>query len=399
MHHSDNLTRMYAVGILAFVLFLSTLVGVPVLPALATELGASDAGIPLVVSSALATIVVAQFFTGPLADRYSRRRLILVGSLLGSVSSFLCAVATHWAQLAALRVLGGVADAVSMPALLAITASLGTERPGKFFGILRGSQGLSFVVGPVVGSAFSLIALRAPFIADGVLSLLAFCAATVLLKDSGKARSQHDWRMFRGIRSAFSDRNLGLFLLMGISGSFGFGILYSFVPTKSELLGLEAWQIGMILGGGALVFSVTSYVVGTLSDRLGRKRFVVASQLAIVAGGVGIIFSDSFPGLAFFYCIFCIGETTTYLLSFVYAAEIFDKSHIGAGMGVFDSIVDLSLFVGPLLAISIYEASHQMAAVFIIAVVPAILAFFVLSMRLSRSTREVTARAAAPGRR
>lgn len=379
---------MYAVGILAFVLFLSTLVGVPVLPALATELGASGAAIPLVVSSALATVVVAQFFTGPLADRYSRRRLILAGSLLGSVSSFLCVVATHWVQLAALRIVGGIADAVCMPALLAITVSLGTERPGKFFGILRGSQGLSFVVGPALGSAFSLIALRAPFIADGVLSLLAFCAATVLLKDSGRARPQHDWRMFRGIRSTFSDRKVGLFLLMGISGSFGFGILYSFVPTKSELLGLEAWRIGLILGGGALVFSVTSYVVGSLSDRLGRKRFVVASQLVIVAGGVGIIFGDSFPALAFFYCIFCAGETTTYLLSFVYAAEMFDKSHIGAGMGVFDSIVDLSLFVGPLLAISIYEASHQMGAVFLLAVSPAVVAFLVLGLRLPESNRK-----------
>ena len=50
----SNLSRMYGVGIMAFVLFLSTLVGVPVLPALSRELGADTTEISIVVSAALA---------------------------------------------------------------------------------------------------------------------------------------------------------------------------------------------------------------------------------------------------------------------------------------------------------------------------------------------------------
>ena len=170
----DNLRQMYAIGAMAFILSLSTLVGVPVLPGLSKELGASTTEIPIVISAALATVVVAQFFTGILADRYSKRSLILIGALMGSGSSFLCVVATHWVQLVAFRIIGGVADAIAMPALLAITASLGRDKPGKFFGILRSSQGLSFVIGPALGSLFSLVFLRMPFVVDGVLSFLAF---------------------------------------------------------------------------------------------------------------------------------------------------------------------------------------------------------------------------------
>lgn len=148
----NNLGRMYGIGAMAFVLFLSTLVGAPVLPNLSTELGADVTEIPIVGSASLATVVVAQFFTGILADRYSKRTLIFIGALLGSFSSLLCALATHWMQLTALRVVGGVADAIAMPALLAMAASLGTDQPERFFGILRSSQGLSFVVGPAFGS-------------------------------------------------------------------------------------------------------------------------------------------------------------------------------------------------------------------------------------------------------
>ncbi len=60
---------MYGVGIVAFILFLSTLIGVPVLPQLSKDLGAGAIAIPIVVSAALATVAIAQFFTGILADR------------------------------------------------------------------------------------------------------------------------------------------------------------------------------------------------------------------------------------------------------------------------------------------------------------------------------------------
>lgn len=136
--------QMYGIGMVAFVLFLSNLVGVPVLPELSVELGATRSEIPIVMSAALVTVVVVQFFTGALADQYSRKRLVLVGALLGATSSLLIPLSTHWLQLVGLRVLGGLADAIAMPALLAITATLGKDRPGRFFGILRGGQGLSY---------------------------------------------------------------------------------------------------------------------------------------------------------------------------------------------------------------------------------------------------------------
>ena len=385
----DNLGRMYGVGVMAFILSLSTSVGLPVLPHLSEELGACATEIPVVVSAALVTVVIVQFFTGVLADRYSKRGLILIGASMGSLSSLLCVVATHWMQLAALRVIGGIADAIAMPALLAITASLGAEQPGKFFGILRSSQGLSSVIGPALGSVFSFVSLRTPFIVDGVLSLVAFLAAITLLKDTDKAKSEHDLNVFRALKSAFPDRRVVLYLLMGISGLFAFGILRSFVPTKSQLIGLGAWQIGLILSGGALIFSLVSYAIGTLSDRFGRRMFAIISQMIIVIAGIGLIFSNGFAVLLIFYGLFCIGETITYLLCFVYATDSFDPKYIGTSMGAFDSLMDLSLFIGPLIAISVYGSTGQMAPIFLIAVIPAVFAFFATAIWLPREVKEI----------
>jgi MFS family permease len=209
----------------------------------------------------------------------------------------------------------------------------------------------------------------------------------VLLQNTDKARSEHDLSIFRGLRSTFADKRVYLYLLMGISGMFSFAVLYSFVPTKAQFVGLAAWRIGLILSVGAVLFSLVSYSVGTLSDRFGRRKFVIASQMIIVISGVGLIFGQSFETILVWYGLFCIGETITYLLSFVYATEAFDPRYVGTAMGAFDSLMDLSLFIGPLLAVLTYSATGQFAPVFLIAVGPAVLTLFATVIWLPREVK------------
>jgi len=368
---SQNITEMYGIGLFAFVLFLSTLMAIPVLPGLSSQLGASDTQIPIVLSAALATVVIVQFFTGILADRYSRRTLILVGALLGSISSFLCVIATHWTQLLSLRILGGIADAVAMPSLLAITSTLGKDQPGRFFGILRGSQGMSFVLGPAIGSLFSLISLRTPFLADGILSLVVFLAAFKLIRDKERAPASHSLNAFKGIKQLLRSRSIYLYLLLGISAMFSFGVLESFVPTKAQILGLSPWQIGAIMVVGALVHSIVSFSVGSLSDKYGRRLFAIVAQPVIVISGIALFFCNNFYLILIVYGIFCIGQTITFLLSFVYASESFEQKYIATSMGIFDSLIDLSLFVAPLISISVFNITDRILYPFIIAVIPA----------------------------
>ena len=382
---TSDLHRMYAIGLMAFIIFLSTLVSLPVLPRLSTELGAETYQIPIVVSAALATVVVAQFFAGALADRFSRKRLILVGTALGSVSSLLCLFASDWVHLVILRVLGGVADAISMPALLAITSTLGKDAPGRFFGILRSSQGLSFVVGPALGAVLSLASLRAPFLVDGLLSLVAFCAAFYLIKGGERASSEHNLGVFRSLGATFGNSRVFVYLLMGFAGLFAFGIFGVFVPTKGEVLGLNAWEIGLILATGSFAFSVSSYFTGVISDKVGRKLYVLASLGLLVLSGVGLVYADSLSLLIGFYVLFCLTNAVPYLLSFVYASEAFDKSYIGAAMGAFDSLMDLSLLIAPLLGVAALGITGEMAYPLLLAVLPAFFALFVIFAFLRES--------------
>ena len=138
-------------ALVTFILFLSTQIGVPSPPRLSAELGANPQEMAAILSSALMTLVALQSFSGVLADRYGRRAVLVVGAALGGLTSFLCAFVARWQWLLVLRVLGGAADAIAMPALLGLTAEISEGRQGTFFGALRSSQGLSLMIAPSIG--------------------------------------------------------------------------------------------------------------------------------------------------------------------------------------------------------------------------------------------------------
>jgi MFS family permease len=292
--------------------------------------------------------------------------------------------ATQWWQVLVLRIIGGVVDAIAMPAILSMTAVLGEEKPGKFFGILRASQGLSYAIGPLIGGVFSFVSLRTPFLVDGILAVITFIIVLALVKNNKVERTEKP-KIIAGLKMIFSRRRVYLYLLMGISAFFGFGILSTFIPTQSNLIGLSAFQISVIMGAGALIYSGTSLIIGNLSEKLGRKKFVVLSQGLILAAGFGFIFlGNSMVWLIVFFVLFCAGEATAFLLSFVYATKVFtDNKIIGATMGAFDSVIDFSLFLGPLIGISIYGLSGEIYPVFILVCVPAVVGLVMFSIWLT----------------
>ncbi len=366
---------IYLIALTSFVLFLSTQVGVPVLPALAAQLGADARGVAATLSAALITLVLLQFFGGVLADRYGRRRVLASGAFLGGITSLLCAIAGHWQLLLALRVLGGAADAIAMPALLGLTAEIAEGRHGSFFGILRSSQGLSFILAPAIGGWLSLWGLRIPFVADGLLSMLACAILAFAVRDTRPVTSTgHSTNQLRQLKSLFTDRRVYAFALFGIANNFAFPILFSFVPTKGQLLGLAPWQISILLAGEGIAYTVSSYVVGQSSNRWGRRVFIIVAQPLIIVACFGLALSRGLLGLSAFYTLFGVGSSMTFLMSSVMMADITPTDRCATVLGAFDAAIDLVLFAAPALALALYGPLGGIEPLLLLAGVPALIA-------------------------
>lgn len=364
-------TSIYAIALTSFILFLSTQVGVPVLPHLSAQLGADQAAMAATLSAALMTLVLFQFFSGALADRYGRRTVLVGGAALGGLSSLCCAVVGSWQGLLALRILGGVADAIALPALLGLTAEISAGRHGTFFGVLRSSQGLSFIVAPAIGGWLSLYGLRMPFVIDAILSFLACLVLYASVRAGPVASVTGRWQQ---LGELFRQRWVYAFALFGAVDNFAFPILASFLPTKAQSLGFAPWQISLILVGEATAFTAGSLLVGRCSDRWGRRPFVILAQLLVMLSCVGLALSNSLVAMVGWYTLFGLGASATFLLSSVMMADITPPESAATALGAFDAAIDLVIFAGPATALTLYHVMGRIEPLFIVAALPALAA-------------------------
>ena len=383
---------IYVIAIITFVLFLSTQVGVPALPALSTELGADATRMAAILSSALMTLVVLQFFSGAVADRWGRKRVLVVSAALGSVSSFLCALAPSWGFLLAMRVAGGIADGLVMPALLAMTAEIAAGKEGSFLGILRSSQGLSFIIGPAIGGWLALSSVRTPFVVDGAASLVACALLWRLLPDGGAVAHGEDLSVFRHLGALLRDRRIYPFILFGLADNLCFPVLAAFLPVKVQSLGYEPWGISLMLTIEAVGFALASAWVGRLSDRWGRKPFVILAQPLIVIACLGLANSTGLAAITAFYTLFGLGGAATFLMSTTMMADITPKGRAATYLGAFDAFIDLGIFIAPAIALRAHAAIGRIDPILLGAALPALVAL-PAALLVSESRRGGTAKA------
>lgn len=116
------------------------------------DLTASTAQLQWAVDSYILVYAALMFTAGVLADRFGRRRLLVIGLLIFAVASALSAWASTPEQLIFWRAVMGLGGAVVPPATLAIIKDGIPEKDqGKAMGIWAALGGLSVAFGPILG--------------------------------------------------------------------------------------------------------------------------------------------------------------------------------------------------------------------------------------------------------
>jgi EmrB/QacA subfamily drug resistance transporter len=140
-----------ASGVSFMIMLDSNIVAVS-LPAIARNLGATFTDIEWVVSAYILTFAALLMPAGALADRFGRRRLLLIGLTVFTLASLLCGVASSALILNAARAMQGVGAALQLSAALAVLGHefRGPER-GRAFAFWGTVLGIAVAAGPPVG--------------------------------------------------------------------------------------------------------------------------------------------------------------------------------------------------------------------------------------------------------
>ena len=143
------------------------------LPIFATRLAVSPAQIGMLVSLNILLTAVLQHFLGRIADRWSRRVLIVTGSLMTAVPLLLTPFAKDFVHLVLLAVCMGVGGGVAFPAALAVATVVGREHGmGNIMGTFNSAMSYGMIVGPIVsGWLLDLLGISVVFIFGGVVGI------------------------------------------------------------------------------------------------------------------------------------------------------------------------------------------------------------------------------------
>jgi MFS transporter, DHA2 family, multidrug resistance protein len=115
-------------------------------------LGAGQSQLEWAVNAYILAFAGLLFTWGLLADRFGRKRVLMLGTALFGLASLWCAYAAGPGELIAARAVLGVGGAAIMPSTLAVIADVFPRaEQGKAVGLWTGSVGLAVATGPVVG--------------------------------------------------------------------------------------------------------------------------------------------------------------------------------------------------------------------------------------------------------
>jgi DHA1 family bicyclomycin/chloramphenicol resistance-like MFS transporter len=267
----------------------------PAFPELATDFGTSASAIQLTLTSCLVGVAVGQLVFGSLSDARGRRGPLLVGLVVYTVASALCALAPDALTLAGLRFVQGFAAGAAVVASRAVVRDLhsGTAA-ARFFSSLMLVNGLAPVLAPSIGSAvLEVTTWEGIFLvlaATGVLLVGAVALGLPETLPRERRREAGLRRVLAGFGEPLRDRwFVGHALALGfaVSGVFAYIAGSSFV--LQDVYGLSARQFGLVFGVNGLGILVCGQLNRLLLRWTEPRRIMLAGLVASAVAGVGVL--------------------------------------------------------------------------------------------------------------
>ncbi len=362
------------------------------LPLRAHELGVGRAEIGLLVAASTLTAAVLSVPAGFLADRFGKRRLLIVSVLAGLVSEIGVAASTTVVPMYFWQALVGVCAGAAQAALFAALADIvPAQRLGRSMGWLTLALQFGFLAGPAAaGLSQQFMNLEQALFATTALFAIALVMS--FLTPAGLGHHLRTWDMLSPVRRlarlpGFWAASLGL-----LGATLLWGTVQAYLPLfAKEQLQLPATQIGYMLAIQAVFNGLARLPGGRLVDAAARKGRIVFVGVVSYALAVVLL-----PHLSGFWAPTVLLSLAVPALATAYVAlsVVFGNlspGEQGVAMGLYGTVLYLGLGAGPALFGPILQRSGYAAGFTFAALVSVACMFVMAGLRFQAAARRAGA--------
>lgn len=338
-------------------------IAVPVLPALAKDLGgtAVDVGF-LYAIQAFGQFVMAPVW-GAMSDRFGRKRTLLATFVTAAIFDFLTALSPTLLLLYVTRLLVGMCAGNVATASALIADATDAESRSKGMAVIGISFGIGFTVGAGLGAGIStleqagpgLLGTGLPFAVGAGIYLLAALLGVFLLvepaKDASARRENRVQVGWQSILNHLKRRPVAVMCAMFFFYTLTVTILEgTFFVYADQVYGWHEKQVGMVFAGLGLLMALVQGGIGRLSKKLGDRPM---TGLGLLLLGAGLALAPAEHALWFLFTflgIATVGRALVHPGALSLTSHLSDQTgDTGKVMGVLQSFGSLARIIGPAL--------------------------------------------------
>jgi MFS family permease len=309
---------------------------------------------------------LANLFAGGFSDRIGRKQILIIGWIFGLPVPVLIMIAPNWEWIVAANVLLGVNQGLCWSTTVIMKIDLvGPMRRGLAMGLNEAAgylavSGAAFTSGYIASSR----GLRPEPFYLGVLFAVAGLALSIFfVRDSGGhvrlEASRHPdiieeahQPSFRQVfaETSWTDRRLFATCQAGLVNNLNDGMAWGLFPLFFTAGGMSLNQIAILAAVYPGVWGLMQLGTGALSDRVGRKRLIVAGMWTQAAGIWSMVIVDGFWPWVLGAVLLGFGTASVYPTLLAAIGDVAHPQWRASAVGVYRLWRDLGYAVGALLA-------------------------------------------------
>ncbi|MCL5959016.1 MAG: MFS transporter [Chloroflexi bacterium] len=354
---------------------------------LSNVLGVQVSLIGLIEGVADGTSSLLKVFSGWFSDKIGRRQpIVAFGYGLSTVAKPFLILSTSWWHVLGVRFTDRVGKGMrTSPRDALIADSTEGATMGRSFGFHRGMDTAGAVGGLVVAAlVVYLMQASDPFLMRStyqvlvaisiIPALLAVLLIVIFVRDrrSRRASTQRVSLRLKGL-----DRRFKIFLIVIVIFTLG-NSSDAFLILRAQNLGVGTLNILLMLIGFNVLDTIVSVPAGVLSDRIGRRRVLVASWILYGAVYLGFAFANVGWQVWGLYAVYGLYYGVTEGVGRAFVADMVPASEQrGTAFGVYNAAVGLVALPASFIAGLLWDAINP-SAPFLLGATLAILAAILL---------------------